>query len=423
MAGSLDSIKVVDFTEIIAGPLAGRLLADLGAEVIKVEPPWGDPWRFTLPIKPTESRNFMAYNSGKRSLPLDLTKDAAKEILSRLVAQADVVLVNYRPDVAVKLGVDYDSLSLLNPRLVYCELAAFGRQGPDAHRPGYDMIIQAMTGMMASETKTIDGTPSWIWSSPLVDTSAGLCIAQSVCAALFARERTGLGQKIETSLLASALTLMGSRFLHVESLDKEMREKTLKDLQDKRVAGASYDELVESSPGGRRKQYHGNIYYRGYMAADGPIGVGCLSDTLRKRLLEILGFTDIALEPGWDPDLPESLAHGRDLEGQAESLFREKRIDEWLKILESKGIPAGPVRFVEELFDDPQVLANGLVTEVTHFQEGTVKMVGPMARFSGTPLPPTRPSPALGEHSAEVLRGLGFTQSEIDDWKEAGVVG
>jgi formyl-CoA transferase len=423
MAGPLDGIKVVDFTEIIAGPLAGRLLADLGAEVIKVEPPWGDPWRFTQAFTSTESRNFMVYNSGKRSLPLDLTKDAAKEILSRLVVQADVALVNYRPDVAAKLGVDYEALSLLNPKLVYCELTAFGRQGPDAHRPGYDMIIQAMTGMVASETKTVDGAPSWIWSSPLVDTSAGLCIAGSVCAALFARERTGRGQKIETSLLASALTLMGGRFLQVESLDKEMRVKTRKDLQDQRAAGASYDELVESSPGSRRKQYHGDIYYRIYMTADGPIGVGCLSNTLRRRLLETLGITDKALEPGWNPNLPESLAHGRDLKRQAESLFLEKNSEEWLELLESKGIPAGPMRFIEELFGDPQVLANGLVTEVVHSQEGPVKMVGPMAHFGGTPLPPTRPSPALGEHSAEVLRGLGFTQSDIDSWKESGVVG
>ena len=423
MAGPLDGIRVVDFTEIIAGPLAGRLLADLGAEVIKVEPPWGEPWRFTQAFKPTESRNFMVYNSGKRSLPLDLTKDAAKEIIARLVAQADVALVNYRPDVAVKLGVDYESLSLLKPTLVYCELTAFGRQGPDAHRPGYDMIIQAMTGMIASETKNVDGVPSWIWSSPLVDTSAGLCIAESVCAALFARERTGRGQKIETSLLASALTLMGGRFLHVESLDKEMREKTLKDLQDKRATGASYDEFVESSPGSRRKQYHGDIYYRVYMTADGPIGVGCLSDTLRRRLLETLGLTDKALEPGWDPNLPESLVHGRDLKQRAESLFREKSSEEWLELLESKGIPAGPVRFIEELFGDPQVLANGLVTEVTHSQEGPVKMVGPMAHFGGTPLPATRPSPGLGEHSAEVLRGLGFTRSDIEGFKDAGVVG
>ena len=174
MPGPLDGVKVVDFTEIIAGPLAGRLLADLGADVIKVEPPWGEPWRLTQRITPTESRTFMVYNRGKRSLPLNLTKDGAAEILQRLIPEMDIALVNFRPDVAAKLGVDHETLSAINPRLIYCELTAYGREGPDAERPGYDMIIQAMTGMVAAETKTLNGVPSWVWSSPLVDTSAGI---------------------------------------------------------------------------------------------------------------------------------------------------------------------------------------------------------------------------------------------------------
>ena len=135
MGGPLEDIKVVDFTEVIAGPLAGRLLAEMGADVIKIEPPWGDPWRLTQSFTPTESRSFITCNRGKRSLPLDLTKSQAQDIVRRLVPEMDVVLVNYRPDVAAKLGVDYETLSKLNPRLIYCELTAYGRRGPDAHRP------------------------------------------------------------------------------------------------------------------------------------------------------------------------------------------------------------------------------------------------------------------------------------------------
>ena len=153
MAGPLDGIKVADFSEIIAAPLAGRLLAEMGAEVVKVEPPWGDPWRHNQKFMETESRGFMVYNRGKRSLPLDLSKPKAREILHRLIEGVDVVLVNNRPDVAAKLGVDYESLAQVNPRIVYCEVTAYGREGPDAHRPGYDMIIQALSGLMASETK------------------------------------------------------------------------------------------------------------------------------------------------------------------------------------------------------------------------------------------------------------------------------
>ncbi len=421
MPGPLDGIKVVDFTEIIAGPLAGRLLADLGADVIKVEPPWGEPWRLTQPITPTESRTFMNYNRGKRSLPLNLTKDGAAEIIKRLIPEMDIALVNFRPDVAVKLGVDFETLSAINPRLIYCELTAYGREGPDAGRPGYDMIVQAMTGMVAAETKTLDGVPSWVWSSPLIDTSAGICMAWSVCAALYARERTGVGQKIETSLLASALSLMGARFLHVESLDGDGRAKTLKDLEAKREGGATYEEMVAVSQGSRRREHHGNLYYRVYYTKDSPIGVGCLSDTLRRRLLDILGLTDDGLEPGWDHTKPESQAYTRALERRAEELLAGKPSAEWLQIFEERGIPAGPVRFIEELFDDPQVVANGLVTEVEHVQEGKVKMIGPMAHFRGTiPTPPTA-SPALGQHASEILGWLGFTQQKIDGWRDDGV--
>ena len=368
MPGPLEGVRVADFTEIIAGPLSGRILAEMGADVIKIEPPWGEPWRLTQRFTPPghskpESRTFMVYNRGKRSLPLDLTKPEAQEILSRLVKHIDVVLVNYRPDVAEKLGVDYEKLSEINPRLVYCELTAYGRRGPDAHRPGYDMIIQAMTGMIASETKTVDEVPSWVWSSPLIDTASGIAMAGSVSAALYARERTGVGQKIETTLLGQALNLMGARFLHVEKLDREMREKTLQDIQEHREAGASFDELVQLSPGSRRREHHGNIYYRVYMAADGPIGVGCLSQPLRLRLLETLGLTDESMDPGWDPNKPESREYTRDLERRAEVLFRDKPAAEWLRILAERNIPAGPVRFIEEMFDDPQVVANGLVDE------------------------------------------------------------
>ncbi len=426
MPGPLEGVRVADFTEIIAGPLSGRILAEMGADVIKIEPPWGEPWRltqrFTAPESKPESRTFMVYNRGKRSLPMDLTKPEAQEILSRLVKHIDVVLVNYRPDVAEKLGVDYERLSAINPRLVYCELTAYGRLGPEAHRPGYDMIIQAMTGMIASETKTVDDVPSWVWSSPLIDTASGVAMAGSVSAALYARERTGVGQKIETTLLGQALNLMGARFLHVEKLDREMREKTLRDIDEQRAAGASYDELVQLSPGSRRREHHGNIYYRVYMAADGPIGVGCLSQPLRLRLLETLDITDESMAPDWDPNKPESREYIRNLERRAEELFRSKTSGEWLQILAERNIPAGPVRFIEEMFDDPQVVANGLVDEFAHSQEGTVKMVGPYAKFSGTPLPHAPPSPALGEHTAEILAWLGYSTEEVERLREERAV-
>jgi len=420
MAGPLDGVKIADFTEIIAGPLAGRLLAEMGADVIKIEPPWGEPWRLNQRFTATESRGFMVYNRGKRSLPLDLTKPESQEILGRLIPQVDVVLANFRPDVAAKLGVDYPTLDSLNPRLVYCEVTAHGRAGPEADRPGYDMILQAMSGLMACETKLDNGVPQQIWSTPLIDTTAGFCLAWCVCGALFAREQTGKGQKVETSLLGSALALMGARFLNVEDLDRETRHKALQDLEEKRASSASYQELLDASPGSRRQRHHANVYYRVYLTKDSPISVGCLSDPLRRRLLDTLGLTDIGLEPGYNPNTPEALAYAKDLEGQAERILIKNTSAYWLELFENRGIPAGPVRFVEELFDDPQIQANGLVNEAEHRDAGKVKMMGPLAMFSGTPMAPEISSPALGEHTWEILEELGYSGDEISRYRDSG---
>ena len=421
MPGPLHGVKIVEFTEIIAGPFAGMLLSDMGAEVIKVEPPWGDPWRIVQAFSPTESRPFIAYNRGKRSLTLDLTTDAARDILRRLIPQTDVALVNYRPDVAAKLGVDYETLSALNPKLIYCENTAFGRQGPDSHRPGYDLIIQAMSGLMAAEGKVDGGVPQHIVSTPLVDTAAGICLAWCVCGALYSRERTGQGQKVETTLLSLALALMGMRFVEVASLDKEPFAQTLESLAAMRQAGLPYADLLQVY-NSDHPVTPGNIYYRTYQTADGVIGVGCLSDPLRRRLLDTLGLQDLRFEPDYDPSSDAAAAFGGELTRQAEAVFLQRSAAEWLALLEERGIPAGPVRFVEELFDDAQVQANGLVAELEHRDAGKVRMVGPLANFSETPLEASAP-PALGEHTDEILRELGYAPEEITGYRNGGALG
>ena len=421
MPGPLDAVKVVEFTEIIAGPFAGMLLSDMGAEVIKVEPPWGDPWRGTQPFTSTESRPFIAYNRGKRSITLDLTTDAAKDILGRLIPQMDVAIVNYRPDVAAKLGVDYEALSALNPRLIYCENTAFGRQGPDSYRPGYDLILQAMSGIMTSESKLSNGVPVHVVSSPMVDTAAGICLAWCVCAALFSRERTGRGQKVETTLLGLAIAMLGMRFVEIESLDRDKFGSTLESLTAMREAGLPYAELLEIYESDHPVT-PGNIYYRSYQTADGVISLGCLSDPLRQRLLDTLGLTDIRFDPDYDPRSEKAMAFGEKLMRQAEDVFLQRTAADWLALLDERGIPAGPVRFIEEVYDDPQVQANGLVAELEHKEVGKLRMVGPLANFSETPLEAT-PPPALGQHTEEVLAELGYAPEEIKRWREEGTLG
>ena len=419
LAGPLEGIRVLEFSQIIAAPFAGMLLADMGADVVKVEPPWGEPWRLIRQFIPLESRQYMAVNRGKRSLPLDLARPEGQKIAHDLARRADVAIVNYRPDVLSKIGLDYETLSAENPRLVYCENTAFGSAGPRSDLPGYDLIVQAMSGLMAAEGKTADGVPQHLFS-PVVDISTGLSMAWAVCGALYARERTGRGQRIEASLLSTALALQESRFLRVEAVDREPHSALLQEIADMQALGQPYSQLQA-----HYQSYHasrpGNIYYRIYNTADGVLAVGCLSDRLRQKLLGVLGLRDIRLGPDYDPDTAEARAFGDRLIAQAEGLFREKTTARWMDILERAGVPAHPLRFTEEMLDDDQVVANEMAVDLEHTLTGQVRMAGPLAKMSGTPLRAEAASPALGEHTDEILGSLGYSAERIRSLKDTGV--
>ena len=423
MPGPLDGVKVLEFSEIIAGPFGGMLLSDMGADVIKVEPPWGEPWRFAREFIPNESRTYISVNRGKRSLPLDLTRPEGRKIVYELVPMTDVVVVNARPDVPRKLGIDYEVLAAINPGLIYCDITAFGRKGPQRHLPGYDIITQAVTGLMASEGKVRDGVPQQIQSTPVADFSTGIAAAGAICAALYHRERTGVGQQIEMSLLGTALGVQSGRFLQVSVVDDE-RLADFKDTIGKlRERGSTYDELQEQYRNKLSFIRVNNTYYRTYQARDGVLAVGCLSDPLRRKLLNVLGLEDVRFQPGYDPLSEESEASDNELTKRAETIFRERSVDDWLALLDEAGVPAGPVRFVEELLDDEHVIANNLVVEMEHSLVGKLKMVGPIVKMSETPVEAKRASPALGEHSAEILTDLGYSAEEVQRLKDTGVTG
>ncbi len=421
MPGPLDGINVVEFSTMIATPTAGMLLADMGANVIKVEPPWGDLWRYAQAVIPTDGRPFMAYNRGKRSMTLNLTKPDAADVVRRLTEQADVVLANNRPDVAGRLGIDYETLSAINPRIIYCEGSAFGHDGPDAYRPGYDIIIQAMSGIATAEGKIAGGVPQHIVSSPLVDTACGLAQAWAVCGALFARERNGgKGQKLEASLLGVSLLMLGMRFVRIDDLDKEPHAQIMDSVNAMRAADTPYPDLLEVYES-QHFQSPGNIYYRFFQTADGMIVVGCLNAALRQKLLGVIDLHDIRFDEGYDQYSQEAAEFGAQLTADAEAIFRAKTNEEWLALLDAAGVPAGPVRFVEELFEHPQVEANNLAIDVQHRDLGAVRMAGPPATFTDTPLQPGN-LPALGEHTDEVLAELGYAADEIGQWRREGVL-
>ena len=422
MPGALDGIKVLEFTQIIAAPFGGMLLSDMGASVIKIEPLGGEPWRLHSEFLPKESKTFISLNRGKRSLPLDLKTKEGLEIVQKLVMNTDVVIINARPDVPKDLGIDYESLSAINPKLIYCDNTAFGRKGPHGDRPGYDLIIQAMSGLLAAENKVVDGLPQQITATAIADYTTGVGIAWGICAALFARERTGVGQRIDTTLLSTALSIQGG-FMEMEEYGKEEKDDVVETLAALRQAEVPYETLVE-----QHMRISGwadplvLIYYTIYQAKDDVIAIACLSDNLREKAAKAIGVTDPRFSGNFKPTKPLDSTVVESLSSEIKEIMLTKSGKEWLAIFDAAGVPAGPVRFVQELTSEEQVIANDMIVEVNHKAAGKVRMAGPMISMSATPLKAQFASPALGEHTYEILSELGYDDGEISHLKSQNIV-
>ncbi|MFP6679657.1 MAG: CoA transferase [Dehalococcoidia bacterium] len=418
MPGPLEGVRVIEFSEIIAGPVGGMLLADFGADVIKVEPPWGDPWRSTSPgpTGPNESRGFIAVNRGKRSIRVDLTKSGGRSVVHRLVEQADVIVLNHRPDVPAKLGIDYDTLSAINPKIIYCEVTAYGRLGPNRELPGYDVIVQAITGMMTSEGHDVDGLPRAVNVSPVSDMAAGYAIMMSVSAALYYREKTGKGQKIENSLLQNSLRMQQSSLTQVDDFPTPRQIWRDQDLPVLKEAKVPFSEIYAMY---RDQRYNPEFaaYYQPYETKDWVISIGCLSNPLRKKMADAMGVHDIRFDPGYDRESPQSVTFAEGLIVTYRDLFKTKTTDDWMKLLTEAGVPCGRMSFIEEMVYDEQALANGMIVETKHTVSGNVRGPGPLSTMSESPLEITRAAPAFGEHTDEILREAEYSDEEIKTLK------
>ena len=416
-SGPLDGIRVLEFTQIIAGPFGCQNLADMGAEVIKVEPPEGEPWRIFGQFMPNESKMFQSLNRGKKSLVLRMGDERAQKIVHDLIPEIDVVVINYRPDVPARLGIDYETLRAIRPDLIYVDNTAFGPEGPWAHRPGYDIVVQAVSGLMAGEGKvTDDGSPAQITSTAMADYGTGIAIAWGGSAALFHRERTGEGQLIESTLLATALSMQGTQVMSLPPVDVAVRVPMMENIDRMREAGASYGELV-----GAHQPYAGTIYYRPYGTSDGAVAIGALSRGLRDK---VRAAFDLDIPDQDDVDLadPAIIAQFAAVVPQVEELVRSKTTAEWMEIFDHEGVPGGPVNFAEDMTDDPQVVANGLIIDLNHELSGPQQQVGPILKFSATPLVPEGASPPLGRDTDEFVSLAGYSAEQIAELREAGVI-
>jgi crotonobetainyl-CoA:carnitine CoA-transferase CaiB-like acyl-CoA transferase len=403
MAGPLSHIRVLDLSRVLAGPWAGQNLADLGAEVIKVERPkvgddsraFGPPW-----VKDREGREtkdsayFTSANRGKKSITVNISVPAGQEIVRELARASDVLIENYKFGDLARYGLGYDDLAKLNPRLIYCSVTGFGQTGPYRERPGYDFMIQGMGGMM-SVTGDAQGAPMRA-GVPVADIITGMYASIAVCAALAHRAESGKGQHLDLALLDSQIALL---------------------------AYQNTNFFATGKPPARIGNLHPNIVpYQPFRTADGEVIIACGNDNLYRKFCEAAACPDLASDARFATNgkrVENRVALTRLLQG----IFAKRTTREWLELLEAAGVPNGPINDVAQVFEEPQVRARGVRVDLPHPVAGMVPTVASPMRFSGTPLEHRLAPPVLGQHTEEILRErLGRSAAQIAALRAEGVI-
>ena len=391
----LAGIRVIDLTRVLAGPFCAMSLGDMGAEVIKVEEPGkGDDTRGWPPFVGGEATYFMSVNRNKKSITLNLKAPDGQDILRRLIKSADVVLENFRPGTMERLGFGYEALAAENPRLVYCSISGFGESGPEASRPGYDLIVQGESGVM-DLTGFPDGPPVKVGNS-VADLVSGMAAAQGITLALLARTKTGRGQKVEIGMLdvmASLLTYQAGLYWN---------------------AGGR--------PARRGNQHPSIAPYEVYQAKDAYLTIGVANNSLWDRFCRAIGREDIVRDPRFETEAAR-VQNREALMALLEETFSQQPADEWLARLEKAGVPAGRIKTVAEVCESPHLRARGMAVSLQHPKAGAITVLGVPTRLHGTPGSATAPPPLLGQHTDEVLtRLLRVPPARVAKLREAGVV-
>ena len=394
MQHALNGIRVLDVTQVMAGPYCAMLLCDLGADVVKVEaPPGGDATRRMAGARGTDSPAFNAVNRGKRGIVVDIKTAAGRDIILRLAAKADVLVENARPGVMARRGLGYGDLKAVNPGLVYASISGYGQTGPHGARGGFDLVAQGVSGIMSVTGEP--GGPPVKAGIPLTDLGAGLFAVTGILAALHHRTRTGEGQHIDTSLVEAGVAL-------------------------------SVWEATEYFSSGRAPRAMGSAHrmsapYQALACADGYVTIGAANDRLFERLCHLLGRQEWTREPDFADDTAR-VANRQALAERIEAVTRTRPRAHWLALFEEHGVPCGPINTYADVFGDKQIAARNMVVQTDHPTLGRLRTLGTPLKMSRTPPRPGRPAPLLGQHTDEILREAGYTPGELTAFRAAGVI-
>jgi len=407
MSGPLSHIKVLDLSRVLAAPWAAQNLADLGAEVIKVERPLkGDDSRTYAPPylkddqgkETRESAYFCAANRGKKSITVNISKPEGQQLVRELAKQCDVLVENYKVGDLARYGLGYDDLKKDNPGLIYCSVTGFGQTGPDKDRPGYDFMAQGMGGLMSITGERDDlpgGGPQRV-GVPIIDLTTGMYATIAICAAIANRAVTGKGQWIDVALLDSCVAFLANQAMNYFATGDSPRP-----------LGNAHPNIVP---------------YQTFKTADGALILACGNDNLFNKFCDVAGCAHLAKDPRYSTN-GERVNNRDEITRLLNEIFLKRPTREWVKLLDEAGVANGPINTIEKVFEEPQVQARGLKIELPHAVAGKVPLVASPMKFSGTPIKHEVPPPALGQHTDEILSGvLKKNEAEIARLKAAGIV-
>ena len=395
MTAALENIKVVDLTRTLAGPFCTMMLGDMGADVVKIEEPErGDETRSWTPFWNGESTQFLSFNRNKRSLSVNLKEEEGLELVLSLAADADVMIESFRAGALERMGLGYEAVKAVNPDIIYCSISGYGRSGPMADKPGYDLIIQAYSGLMHL-TGEPDGSPLRVGFS-LVDLFTGMMAYGSIVTALYNRDKTGEGQWIEAALLDGQVATMSYHATGFIGTGVEPHR-----------LGSGHPSLVP---------------YQSFPASDGFFILGCANDGLWGRLCQAMERPDLLEDPRFKTNT-DRVAHRPECIETLSEIFSAKTVSEWVDIISDAGVPCGPINRVSDVVKDPQVLARDMIANLPHPNVPDLRVPNSPLKLTETPASLRMAPPLLGQHNAEILGELGYTSEQVKKLQEQGVIG